>query len=86
MHNLLPIIFQAALTLIVLLTIAWQVALVYVVFAPLFIWVLLRGSLATQQARKAYHESYDEFAAKMTQGMTNIRTGDVLPALKCGAS
>ncbi|MBN1645886.1 ABC transporter ATP-binding protein [Candidatus Woesearchaeota archaeon] len=69
-----PIMFQAVLTLFLLLWVSWPVGLSFAIFAPVFVALLMRDSKLTQTVREKFHHYHDVFAGKITQSISNIRT------------
>ncbi len=71
---IIPIFFQSITTLIILFFISWEAAVAYIVFVPLFVFILLKESMYTQKYREKIHESHDRFAAIVAQSIINVRT------------
>lgn len=74
MYILFPVTFQTIVTLAILFWFSWEIGLLFLVFVPLFVYLLIRGARITQASRNEYHAHYDQFAGTIVQSLSNIRT------------
>jgi len=72
--QMLPIGLQMIITLVTLLFLSWEVAVVYFVFMIIFLNVLLNDAAQTQKLRKRVHDEFDEIAGTAAQSIANVRT------------
>lgn len=73
-ESIVPAVMQSIVTLIVLLFFSGWVALVYVIFCPIFIYVLYRDAMTTQKAREKIQQQYEEASGIIGQSVFNVRT------------
>lgn len=73
-EQLVPSVLQSGITLAILFYAHWLIGISFVIFVPLFIIILLRGSVRTQPLREAYHKEHELLAGVVTQSVANIRT------------
>ena len=73
-NSLLPVTFQVLLTISVLLWVRYEVGILFLLFVPVFLRLVVRSARRTQASREEYHGHLDEFAANVTQSVMNVRT------------
>ncbi len=73
-EQMIPSIIQTLITLAILFYFNWIIGLSFLLFVPIFVLVLVYGSMKTQEIREQYHEVYEKFAGVVNQSMSNIRT------------
>lgn len=72
--TVIPIICQSIVTIVIFFWMSWEVGLSYLLFIPIFIYLLKLDVQATQPYRKRLQESFDTFAGTLAQSVSNIRT------------
>ena len=72
--TVIPIICQSIVTIVIFFWMSWEVGLSYLLFIPIFIYLLKLDVQATQPYRARLHESFDAFAGTLAQSVFNIRT------------
>ena len=73
-HDILPSIIQLFLTGIVLVWIDWRLGIIYLVFAPIILYIINRQFRNVQPYREEYHRSYENSTKIFAQGLYNIKT------------
>jgi len=69
-----PIALQTLITLATLLFVNVEMSLLFIIFVPIFLFLLIHSNMATQKSREKMHYYHDEYAGAITQSIANIRT------------
>jgi ATP-binding cassette subfamily B protein len=73
-NNVIPVIFQSIFTLAILLWVGSEIGIAFLFFVPMFLIIIRRGAIETQQMREEYYLHLDTFAGLASQSVANVRT------------
>lgn len=72
--EVMPTLLQLIVTLIILFIVDWRFGLVFLCFAPQFIWLTYKVNRGLKSQREEVQKKWEESAGKMGQSIININT------------
>jgi ABC-type multidrug transport system fused ATPase/permease subunit len=72
--EVMPTAIQMLVTLVILLIVDWRLSAVFIVTAPLFLWVTYRVNKSVKRKREYVEEEWERSSGKMTQAIINVNT------------
>ncbi len=73
-NEFIPTLIQLVLTVGILLTEQWILAVIFILFLPPTIWISVYTSKVIQPIRKEYHQNYDDAIGELGESLLNIST------------
>lgn len=73
-NTFMPLVLQTLVTALILFYLNWKVTVLYLVFIPVFVHMIIRNAKKVQELRRKYHDKFEEASGQIGQSVFNIRT------------